>query len=360
MTQQQRNALVAMILKLRPRIAQQREQANRPNEQETKRVFITPLLGALGWDIEDLHEVRNEYKSRPHDNPVDYALFKMGTPCLFVEAKALKSSLGDRKWISQTIGYAATVGVEWCVLTDGDEYRLYNAHAPVDADAKLFRTIRISDQSAHDFTIETLDLLTKSKMGENRLTALWKAHFIDRRVKASLEALMNEQDAGLARLVHKQTSGLTHGDIKGSLKRATLHVEFATLASPAPPEIKPSPEPQPKRGRTKKKPSSVPGTLKDLIDAGLIRPPLELRATWKKKPFSATVQEDGAVSFGGTTYNSLSIAGGMARKVANGTPPDNRPEWPTNGWTFWKFQDPETGKLQLVDVLRQRHDAKKG
>lgn len=46
MTQQQRNALVAMILKLRPRIAQQREQANRPNEQETKLFFGGWLLRA--------------------------------------------------------------------------------------------------------------------------------------------------------------------------------------------------------------------------------------------------------------------------------------------------------------------------
>jgi hypothetical protein len=28
--------------------------------------------------------------------------------------------------------------VEWCVLTDGNEYRFYNASVPLDADEKLF------------------------------------------------------------------------------------------------------------------------------------------------------------------------------------------------------------------------------
>jgi len=107
-TQERKDALVAMIQKLRPRISQQRDGNDRPNEQDTKQIFVNPLLGALGWEIEDLDEVRNEYKYRPQDNPVDYALFILRTPCLFVEAKALKSSLKDRKWISQTIGYAAT------------------------------------------------------------------------------------------------------------------------------------------------------------------------------------------------------------------------------------------------------------
>ncbi len=43
---------------------------------------------------------------------------------LFVEAKDLGKDLSDRKWISQILGYATVVGAEWCVLTNGDEYRI--------------------------------------------------------------------------------------------------------------------------------------------------------------------------------------------------------------------------------------------
>jgi hypothetical protein len=59
-------------------------------------------------------------------------------PRLFIETKALDQDLTNRKWASQIMGYAATAGVKWCVLTDGDEYRLLNAMAEVDVDEKLF------------------------------------------------------------------------------------------------------------------------------------------------------------------------------------------------------------------------------
>ena len=160
------------IAGLRSRIARLRKRGEPIGEEDTKRVFITPLLEALGWDIQDLEEVRNEYRHRPQDNPVDYALFMLRTPCLFIEAKPLTAGLDDRKWVSQTIGYAATVGVEWCVLTNGDEYRIYNAHAAVEADEKLFRIVRLADDAAHALTIGTLDLLSKDRMGEKRLNVL--------------------------------------------------------------------------------------------------------------------------------------------------------------------------------------------
>ena len=39
---------------------------------------------------------------------------------------------------------------------NGDEYRLYNATAPVDADGKRFRTVQLSASSERDFTVQTL------------------------------------------------------------------------------------------------------------------------------------------------------------------------------------------------------------
>jgi hypothetical protein len=65
------------------------------------------------------------------------------------------------------------------------------------------------------------------------------------------------------------------------------------------------------------------------------------------------------VTFNDEVYDSLSTAGGMARKCVIGA--HWRPTFPgqtapqTNGWTFRKFQDPETGKLLEVDVLRQKY-----
>ncbi len=110
-------ALSNVLPKLRKRIEKAHNRKDSIGEQNTKAALIEPLLAALGWDIEDIDEVSREYKRKPQDNPVDYALFMLRSPRLFVEAKGLEKDLGDRKWISQVLGYATVVGVEWCVLT---------------------------------------------------------------------------------------------------------------------------------------------------------------------------------------------------------------------------------------------------
>jgi hypothetical protein len=74
------------------------------------------------------------------DNPVDYALMLDRKPVLIVEAKGMRENLEDRRWAGQILGYAVVAGVEWVVLTNGDEYRIYNSHAPVPVQDKLFRT----------------------------------------------------------------------------------------------------------------------------------------------------------------------------------------------------------------------------
>jgi hypothetical protein len=44
----------------------------------------------------------------------------------------------------------------------------------------------------------------------------------------------------------------------------------------------------------------------------------------------------------------------MARKSVIGAPEGRRyPQ--TDGWTFWKYRDPETGRLRMIDDLRQQH-----
>jgi len=134
-------AVAVAIDVIRKRILQIRERKETIGEQNTKAALIDPLLSSLGWDLQEIDEVRREYRRKPQDNPVDYALFLTRTECLFLEAKSLEKDLSDRKWVSQNLAYATVVGVRWCVLTNGDEYRIYNAHAAVDVEEKLFRSV---------------------------------------------------------------------------------------------------------------------------------------------------------------------------------------------------------------------------
>ena len=91
--------------------------------------------------------------------------------------------MDDRHRPDQILVYAMHAGVQWVVLTDGDEYRVYNAHAVVPFEEKLFRSVRLSDEGAR--TEELLELIAKERMRENWIDTLWKAHFVDRQIRAS-------------------------------------------------------------------------------------------------------------------------------------------------------------------------------
>jgi hypothetical protein len=78
---------------------------------------------------------------------VDYALCLGREPRLLVEAKGLGESLSDHRWIAQVLSYATVAGVEWCILTDGNEYRFYNAAARVPAEEMLFHRLKLTECS---------------------------------------------------------------------------------------------------------------------------------------------------------------------------------------------------------------------
>lgn len=352
--------LTEVIAVVRSRIEQHSDKAI--GEQNTKSVLITPVLRALGWDMEDLDEVRLEYKRQAMDNPVDYALFVQRSARLFVEAKALGGNIADPKWAGQIMGYAVVAGVEWVCLTDGDSWHIYNSHVVVPVDQKLFRKVRLSEDGA--LASETLSLLSKERMRENLIDTLWKAHFVDRQIKTALERSFGpEPDASLVRLLRKHAPDLAPSEIRSGLARAQIRFDF-----PGPPVEPSSPGPAASERQSKRRGSADDSTsekkgrgdgtpwrhvtLTDLIAESLIRPPLELSKLYRGEQLSARVEADGQVSFQGKRYESLSTAAGVGRVAVAGPFPDR--EYPqTNGWTFWQFRDSD-GQLRELDVLRRR------
>jgi hypothetical protein len=246
------------------------------------------------------------------------------------------------------MGYAGVAGVQWVVLTDGDEYRIYNSHATVPVDEKLFRTIRISDDSSAPE--KTLWLLSKSQLQERQINRLWDAHFVDRVVKGSLESLFataGEPDAAFVRLLHKRTGTLTLGQIRGGLRRLNIQVSCPLTEDLEPPrKAKAPPKSRPRKTSQKPK-SSNAVSLQQVVQAGLIETPTTLFRKYKEKILEAVLNADGAVTFDGRNYASCSAAAAAARgSVIGGTPA-------TNGWTFWQFRNAEKQK-QTLDDVRQR------
>ena len=289
------------------------------NEADTKAAFIDPILSALGWELRDPFSVSQQYRHKSQDNPVEYALFILRAPVLFVEAKALNRDLSDYKWISQTLAYANAAGVEWCVLTNGDEYRIYNTFAKAEAEKKVFRRVRLSDRDERTFCIETLLLLSKQQMAEKQINVLWKAYFVDRQVREAVSAIFREPAAALVRMIVKRTQDLQHGEVRDSLRRADLTVRFPTtvsLQTPAPQMALQEAPGTFKHDHLSRSGPARTGRIKvgELISAGVVSTPAEIEVTFKRQRFTATIEADGLIHFDGQTYSSPSHAGGHGPK----------------------------------------------
>jgi hypothetical protein len=61
-----------------------------------------------------------------------------------------------------------------------------------------------------------------------------------------------------------------------------------------------------------------------------------------------------SVRYAEESCESLSTAGGMARKSVIGAPP-GRPYPQTNGWSFWHYRDAASGELRSVDELLRQY-----
>ncbi len=84
--------------------------------------------------------------------------------------------------MAQVLSYVTVAGVEWCVLTDGDQYCFYNATARVPAEEKLFYKVKLTECN-EDEAIHMLACLAPAYLEKSLLDELWNSHFVDRRVR---------------------------------------------------------------------------------------------------------------------------------------------------------------------------------
>ncbi|MBU1701553.1 MAG: hypothetical protein KJ970_08110 [Candidatus Eisenbacteria bacterium] len=188
----------------------------------------------------------------------------------------------------------------------------------------MFRTIRVTQEQSP--AEETLGLLSKIRMEENRIEVHWNAHYVDKQVHIAIENLFaTDTDAGLIRLIKKQTPSLSPKEIRASLARARLQLDFPVETISGMSSGKAidghlksrNVSPEPKIG---KPPIGI--SVLNLIEAGLVRPPLDLERTNKDRLLTAQIRNDGQISCCGETYDSLSTAARMARATVVGVRPD--------------------------------------
>jgi len=223
------DSLTQTLNNLRGNIIRLKKRDQPIGEANTKATLIEPLLAALGWNTTNIDEVVREFKLSQRYNPVDYALLLDKKPCLFIEAKALEHSLDDVKWVKQTVNYANNAGVEWCVLTNGDDYHIYRSNAPVSLENKLFRRVKITE--SYSEAMEVLALLTKENLTKGTLNSQWDTYFARTALKEALVEVLQAPPPALVKAVKEKTS------LKPSLIRSLLGDARIDIELPESPSV---------------------------------------------------------------------------------------------------------------------------
>ena len=119
------------------------------NEENTKTALVLPMMKLLNYDIHDPSIVRSEYPCSfgpGTSNRVDYATVEGKKPLVLIEVKPLGTNLD--KYYGQIKKYYFAVHPAFCLLTDGNEYRLYaNADNKMYFDAHPLVTLKLEDEA---------------------------------------------------------------------------------------------------------------------------------------------------------------------------------------------------------------------
>jgi hypothetical protein len=197
-------------------------------------------------------------------------------------------------------------------------------------------------------------------MEENRLSVLWNAYYVDRRVKQAVRSMVESADRKLVRLIRAHLPDLAPKEIAESLRRLEVRIDSPSAPLEQVSQLRKPPGSQrpPKRQRkavTKAGPRAggVAVTLADVIAASLLAPPVTLFRKYKGHRLEATLQPDGRVEFRGDPYDSCSTAAEYARSTVTGR------RMNTNGWSFWQYLG-QDGKPHLLDEIRQNFIRMKG
>lgn len=113
------------------------------NEANTLLQVIDPLLRAMGYSVGEIHA---EEPTVAHLR-ADRTLLRGTLQQWFLEAKAWGVPLGDIKFVAQALGYAHQASLSWVVLTNGQEWRLYNDQLSAPIQDRLVWTAHLNDPS---------------------------------------------------------------------------------------------------------------------------------------------------------------------------------------------------------------------
>ncbi|MFI1887290.1 restriction system modified-DNA reader domain-containing protein [Streptomyces jumonjinensis] len=335
------------------------------NEANTKASLIEVVLRGLGWDVSDPDEVDREYGHESRHNPTDYALViadRPKQPYAVVEAKALGKELTNPEIVSQVLGYAADTGAECAVVTNGDEWHLFNAYGTAPGQDRLYRAVKVTE-AGHE-TARVLSLLSKDSLRSDTLQRLWLADRADRQISTALRQVLTptgQGHDGLLAALSPLLPKCSQRDIQDSLSRLRVSLDFSppTFGTQAP--IPQGPRPTATAQKPRRTHPPITGaerstTLADLLNAGRLLPGDLLRSTYKGVEHTAELHADGSlvISALGMIFKSLSAAAVAVKHAVNGSNPQDE-KITDRGWPFWSATDHVVGDQASLLKIRYRH-----
>lgn len=204
-----------------------REEAEDLTREDAKAALIAPMLDLLGWDTEDVHTVRHDWRRTTRGNPIDYALMLFGEerPVMLIEAHPLGRAIAHGTISGQAIGYAASAGVPFIAVTDGDHWFLY-ATGAASEDERLIAAVSLADDPEG-----TWDVLREIARDQAPFAALGQRWHRDR-ATAAVHAVLDGALAGaeparwLTQAVQRQVGEeFSVADVAHAMRRVGLRID---------------------------------------------------------------------------------------------------------------------------------------
>ncbi|MCY3967562.1 MAG: type I restriction endonuclease [bacterium] len=165
-------------------------------EAHVRQYVIDPILGELGWDVQDPSQVLVEHKV--DTGYVDYALLDKGKPVVFIEAKKVGNLRPDAE--EQLFKYAANRGIPLLVLTDGNQWDFYLAMAAGEPSERRFCRIELGtldNARLIEYDKSFRKFLGKQQVGSGSARRDAESHHEDAKRRESAKAELGNAWQGL-------------------------------------------------------------------------------------------------------------------------------------------------------------------
>ncbi|MCY3782026.1 MAG: type I restriction endonuclease [Chloroflexi bacterium] len=325
------------------------------DEAKTESFLLDPFIRLLGYEPSEPNDVERQHTADIgiQREKVDYALMKEGRPVILIEVKPATSELGDY-YAAQLRRYFGTkLETRFGILTNGLEYHFYaDLEQPNVMDDEPF--LKIDMESVDISKASELNIFSKSEFNVDR--AVSAAQNMKNRSK--IETVVNDafnplSDELIELLIRKVYKGKLTKFVRNDLAPLVLQAwqEFLKAKTVAKPPIQLDGH----SGTPDGSGSNIPPQSYKPAPKGGIRLPVYIdyqpRGSKTKHRLHGTLiltdsigRNQNLIEYEGEILPPSEAAGRAIRSVNPGV---SNP----NGWRYWTFVNPNTGRNDVIDLL---------